>query len=179
MRLVPEPLRSFLWRRAGAVQRPSRPLMRTGSLASIFIAGGGGAPMHRVESVEAVSGAGLRGDRYSNHVGHWSPLDECQVTLVAAETLDEISDLFGVSVHEGEHRRNLVTRGIDLVTLYGRTFTVGEAVLVFDRPRPPCQYIASITEPGMTRALGARRGGICARVVESGVIRVGDQIAVC
>jgi MOSC domain-containing protein YiiM len=30
----------------------------------------------------------------------------------------------------------------------------------------------------MTRALAARRGGICVRVVESGVIRVGDELVV-
>jgi MOSC domain-containing protein YiiM len=51
-------------------------------------------------------------------------------------------------------------------------------VLQYDRPRPPCQYIQSITQPGMTRALAARRGGICVSVVESGVIRVGDTLEV-
>jgi len=44
------------------------------------------------------------------------------------------------------------------------------------RARPPCRYIESITEPGMTRALAARRGGICVRVVESGLVRTGDEI---
>lgn len=152
--------------------------MRSGTLEAIFVTGSGGAPMESVGAVEAVTGKGLRGDRYAGHVGHWSPLDECQVTLVSGESLDEIAGSYGVSVHAGEHRRNLVTRGIDLMNLYGRTFTVGAAVLAFDRPRPPCRYIASITEPGMTRALGARRGGICARVVASGVIRVGDEIVI-
>jgi MOSC domain-containing protein YiiM len=133
--------------------------MRAGSLDAIFVTGAGGAPMESVEAVEAVAGGGLRGDRYSEHRGHWSPLDECQVTLVAAETLDEIETTFGVSVHAGEHRRNLVTRGLDLMNLYGRTFTIGDAVLAFDRPRPPCRYIASITEPGMTRALGPVAAG--------------------
>jgi MOSC domain-containing protein YiiM len=47
-----------------------------------------------------------------------------------------------------------------------------------DRPRPPCRYVGSITEPGMTRALAARRGGIFACVVEAGLIRVGDAVAV-
>jgi MOSC domain-containing protein YiiM len=133
--------------------------------------------MQRRDAVAAVAGSRLRGDRYANHAGHWSPDDECQVTLVAGEILDEIGDGYGVSVHEGEHRRNVVTRGVDLARLVGRSFRVGEAVLDFDRPRPPCRYIASITEPAMTRALGARRGGICARIVEGGGIRVGDEIA--
>src|SRR5437879_5219469 len=46
------------------------------------------------------------------------------------------------------------------------------------RARPPCRYIESITEPGMTRALAARRGGICVRVVESGTITAGDTIEI-
>jgi MOSC domain-containing protein YiiM len=171
-------VRSFLWRRHRDVRRLGRPLLRSGSLDAIFVAGVGGALMMPVDAVEAAAGRGLHGDRYSEHRGHWSPLDECQVTLVAAETLDEIETTFGVSVRAGEHRRNLVTRGLDLMNLYGRTLTVGEAVLAFDRPRPPCRYIASITEPGMTRALGARRGGICARVLRSGAVRVGDEIVI-
>jgi MOSC domain-containing protein YiiM len=48
-------------------------------------------------------------------------------------------------------------------------------VLEYDRPRPPCGYVESLTQPGMTRALG-RRGGICARVVKSGLIRAHDPI---
>jgi len=152
--------------------------MGTGTVEAIFVTGVGGAPMHHVESVEAVAGRGLHGDRYADHVGHWSPSDECQVTLIAGESLDEIAVTSGVSVRAGEHRRNVVTRGLDLINLYGRTFTVGDVVLVFDRPRPPCSYIASITEAGMTRALGARRGGICARVVGSGVLRVGDEVVI-
>jgi MOSC domain-containing protein YiiM len=152
--------------------------MRSGTVEAIFVTGVGGAPMESLKSVEAVAGSGLRGDRYADHVGYWSPLDECQVTLIAGETLDEVTATYGVSVHAGQHRRNLVTRGIDHMNLYGRTFTVGAAVLAFDRPRPPCRYIASISEPGMTRALGARRGGICARVLDSGVIRVGDEVVI-
>jgi MOSC domain-containing protein YiiM len=136
----------------------------------------GGAPMRSVESVEAVAGSGLRGDRYAQHAGYWSPLDECQVTLISGEVLDEVARVYGVAVQHGEHRRNLVTRGFDLLELTGRTFTIGGVALDYDRPRPPCRYVASITEPGMTRALGARRGGICARVTEGGVLRVGDEV---
>ncbi|MEA2509654.1 MAG: hypothetical protein QOG21_1736, partial [Actinomycetota bacterium] len=59
-----------------------------------------------------------------------------------------------------------------------KTFGIGEAVLEYDRPRPPCRYIQSVSEPGMTRALGRDRGGICARVVRSGTIRINDRIEV-
>jgi MOSC domain-containing protein YiiM len=148
-----------------------------GTLEAIFVTESGGAPMRRRDAIDAVVGVGLRGDRYSNHRGHWSPEDECQVTLVSGEVLDEIATVYKVAVHDGEHRRNLVTRGVDLGRLTGRSFTIGAVELAFDRPRPPCTYIASITEPAMTRALGARRGGLCARVIRGGTLRVGDRIA--
>ena len=148
-----------------------------GSVDALFVAESGGVPMRRCDEVAAVAGSGLRGDRYATHAGHWSPDDECQVTLVSGEVLDEIGHVYGVSVQDGQHRRNVVTRGVDLGRLVGRSFRVGDAVLDYDRPRPPCQYIASLTEPAMTRALGARRGGLCARVLESGSVRVGDEIA--
>jgi MOSC domain-containing protein YiiM len=141
------------------------------------VTGTGGAPMRRVDAIDAAVGIGLVGDRYSNHRGHWSPDDECEVTLVAGEDLDEIAAVYAVAVHDGEHRRNLVTRGVDLAGLTGRPFTIGAVELTYDRPRPPCTYIASITEPAMTRALGARRGGLCARVARGGTLRVGDPIA--
>ena len=149
----------------------------TAVVEAIFVTGAGGAPMRRVDEVRAIEGAGLEGDRYLSHQGYWSPLgDECQVTLIEAEALDEIEGRGLALVKDGQHRRNIVVRGADLRALAGHRFEVGEALLAYDRPRPPCRYIASITEPTMTRALAARRGGICARVVRSGIIRVGDEL---
>lgn len=134
--------------------------------------------MRRVESIEAVEGRGLAGDRYMTRTGYWTGVDECQVTLIAAEALEEIARDTEVHVENGQHRRNIITRGVDLYDLAGKRFTVGEALLEFDRPRPPCRYIQSLTERGMTKALGRSRGGICARVVSSGLIRAADELLV-
>lgn len=144
-----------------------------GTVEAIFIAGKGGEPMQRVEEAEAVKEGGLRGDRYMERTGYWTDVDECQVTLIEGETLDRIAN---VKVQKGEHRRNIVTREVELMKLVGKRFRVGEAELIFDRPRPPCSYIQTITEKGMTRALGGFNGGICARVLTDGVIRPGDSI---
>ena len=145
---------------------------------AIFITGRGGEPMTRVAEVEAIAGRGLAGDRYLKRTGYWSGTDECQVTLIAAESLEEIGAKTEVSVSEGQHRRNIVTRGVDLQALGRRRFRVGEALLAFDRPRPPCRYIQSVSQRGMTKALGRTRGGICARVIEGGMIREGDAVEV-
>lgn len=133
--------------------------------------------MTRVAEVRAVPG-GLEGDRYLVRRGHWTAVDECEVTLIEGEAIDEINAAGRVRVSGGEHRRNIITRGVSLRDLAGRRFAVGEAVLEYDRPRPPCRYIESITQPGMTRALGARRGGVCALVVAAGTISEGDPIEV-
>ncbi len=149
-----------------------------GVVEAIYIAPQGSAAMQEVQEVEAVVDGGLRGDRYMKHTGYWSGTDECQVTLVEGETLDKISAESNVRVAHGEHRRNIITRGIRLHELSGKQFAIGEAVLAYDRPRPPCGYIQSITQVGMTRALLGANGGICARVVKSGVIRPHDRIEV-
>jgi len=149
-----------------------------GFVEAIFIAPQGGAAMQKMDEVEAVAGAGVRGDRYMSRSGYWSMVDECEVTLIEGETLDQIHSETNLRVLSGEHRRNVVTRGIRLEELTGKRFAIGEAVFEYDRPRPPCGYIQSITQPGMTRALLGERGGICARVVKSGAIRAGDRIEV-
>ncbi|MBU0493324.1 MAG: MOSC domain-containing protein [Chloroflexi bacterium] len=149
-----------------------------GTVEDMYIASRGSEPMQRVDEVEAVAGGGLRGDRYMERTGYWTDVDECQVTLIEGEALDEIAAATDVRVAHGEHRRNIITRGIRLNDLRGHRFTVGDAVLEYDRPRPPCRYIEGLTQPGMTKALGRGRGGICARVVQSGRIRVGDAIQV-
>jgi len=149
----------------------------SGAVVKIFVAPSGGVAMQAVEEIEAVAGRGLRGDRYSDRNGYWTGVDECEVTLIESECIEEIREKTGVSVTEGEHRRNLITRGIQLDSLLGKRFQVGTAILEYDRPRPPCGYIESLTEPGMTRAL-VGRGGICARIVASGTIRSNDSIVV-
>jgi len=148
-----------------------------GKVEKIYVAPQGGVEMQKVSQVEALAGCGLEGDRYCSRTGYWTDVDECQVTLIAAEDLEDIQRITGVRVDNGEHRRNLITRGIELESLSGKRFQVGQAILEFDRPRPPCSYIQSITQPGMTRAL-AGHSGICARVVQSGLIQEEDSIEV-
>ena len=148
-----------------------------GIVERIYVVPQGGEDMQRVSQVEALADCGLQGDRYCKRTGYWTDVDECQVTLIESENLEEIERTGGVRVGNGEHRRNLITSGIQLENLRGKRFQVGQAVLEYDRPRPPCSYIQSITEPGMTRAL-VGRSGICARVVQSGLIRDEDTINV-
>jgi MOSC domain-containing protein YiiM len=149
-----------------------------GVVEGIFIASKGSAAMERVEEVRTIEGCGIEGDRYCEGTGFWSRYgDVCEVTLIESEDLDYIQNELGISVKNGEHRRNIITSGIRLGDLRRKRFRIGESVLEYDRSRPPCKHVQDLSEPGMTRALKGR-GGICARVVEEGVIRALDAIAV-
>ena len=145
----------------------------------IFLALEAGAEMKSVQAATALEGCGLEGDRYCAGTGHWSRFGRvCEVTFIAAEDLDDIEREIGVGVKNGEHRRNVVTRGMSLKALRrGERFRAGEDVFEYRGLRSGCRYIERLTESGMTQALKGR-GGICARVIENGTFRVGDGIEV-
>ena len=149
-----------------------------GSVEGIYVAPRGGAKAERVGEVRALEGRGLEGDRYSEGTGHWSRFGRaCEVTIVEAEDLEAMEGAAGVRVMDGEHRRNVVIRGLDLADLRRKRFRIGEAVFEYQKPCSICRYVERLTEPGMSEALKGR-GGIRARVVEGRTIRIGDPITV-
>ena len=147
-----------------------------GFVEGLYVAREAGVPVERVGEVAALEGCGLAGDRYCEGTGHWSRFGRvCQVTLIAAEDLDAIEKETGIRVRDGEHRRNVVLRSVNLGDLHRRRFRIGGATLEYVGPRSVCRYIERLTEPGMTRALKGR-GSICARVIGNGTVRVSDEI---
>jgi len=146
-------------------------------LEAIFIATKASEPMTRVSEIGAIAGRGLEGDRYATGTGYYCPSDVCEVTLIEGEVLDSIRAIHGVHIHNGEHRRNIVTRGLSLRALQGKRLRIGDVLLEYDRPRPPCGYVERITQKGMTRAFG-EGAGICVRVLTSGTLHEGAKIEV-
>lgn len=159
-------------------QRATFSLGMQGVVEAIFLAVYSGESMQPVLEVEALAQRGLSGDRYANRCGYWSGVDECQVTLVEGEILDRIYEESGLSLHAGEHRRNIVTRGIRLVQLIGRQFRIGEAILEYTKIKPPCAHLQSLSAPGTAKSLFGQRAGVGARVVKGGKIRVSDPMMV-
>jgi MOSC domain-containing protein YiiM len=151
---------------------PARP---EGELADIFVAADAGQPMRRLTEARALPGAGLEGDRYATGRGYWRRTDGCEVTLVDAVDLERAERRSGIAFADGEHRRNLVVRGIPLHAFRGREVQIGEVRLAFQRLRPPCGYLDQVLRPGAGKALG-RGAGICLRVVRGGVLRVGESV---
>lgn len=144
---------------------------------AIYTTEAAGAPMQSRREANTVAGVGLEGDRYAAGAGNFSqkPGAGRQVTLVEREAIAAVrADRVELADHET--RRNLLTEGVPLNHLVGRTFRVGEVVLRGVRLAEPCSYLAGLTRPGVSRAL-VHRGGLRADVVVGGVLRVGDRIS--
>jgi len=126
--------------------------------------------MRVVDTAQAQAGRGLRGDRYAGGSGRRG------VTLIQAEHLPVIAALSGHrEVAPARLRRNLVVAGIPLIALKGRRFRVGAVLLEGLDPCDPCSRMETALGPGGYNAMRGM-GGLCARIVEGGELRVGDAV---
>lgn len=131
-----------------------------------------GAAMEVIEAVEARAGRGLVGDRYASRNG------KRQVTLIQWEHLAVIASLLGRTELAAELlRRNIAIAGINLLALKNKRFQVGSAILEYTGLCHPCSQMETRFGPGGYNAVRGH-GGITARVLESGIIRVGDPVAI-
>ncbi len=149
-----------------------------GVVMDIHVAPTGGAPMERRETVEAVAGRGLMGDRYHDETGFYSwfkgPIRH--ISLIEGEVLDTLRDFHDLPLEPGVTRRNIVTRGVPLGHLLGRQFRVGEAVLRGVEICEPCKHLVDLTGNRSLLSALIHRGGLHAEIVRSGAIRSGDTI---
>lgn len=142
----------------------------TGSVAALLVAPDAEAPMSRVDEAEAIAGRGLAGDRYFDDRGTFHGARGYELTLVASEQLDTV----GLSFEEA--RRNVVTTGIDVNALVGRSFTIGDVECIGRRLAEPCVHLERVIgRTGLMRPL-VHRAGLRADIVSGGTIRVGDTV---
>jgi len=126
--------------------------------------------MRAVDEARLEPGRGLVGDRYARLGG------ERQVTLIEAEALAAIASHLGLAeVAPDLVRRNLVTQGVNLLALKERRFRIGEALLETSGECHPCSRMEENLGVGGYNAVRGL-GGITARVVSGGLIRLGDPI---
>jgi MOSC domain-containing protein YiiM len=97
------------------------------------------------------------------------------VTLIAREAIEAANDEFNYTIEHLDTRRNLLTSGVPLNELIGKTFCVGEVVLKGLERCEPCGYLERRTFVGIREALKGR-GGLRCCVVRGGEIHVGDSI---
>lgn len=123
-----------------------------------------------VDSAHALPGRGLTGDRYADPDPEYTAWDFSTITLIEAEAVES------AGLNPGESRRNITVRGIALNPLVGQRFTVGGVVCEGVELCHPCAGLEKRLErPGLVKLL-VERGGLRARVLKGGEIRVGDAV---
>jgi MOSC domain-containing protein YiiM len=146
-----------------------RTLPRAGRVRWIGLRPRRDVAMHEVDSALATE-SGLEGDRYASTGGKRG------ITLIQAEHLPVIAALAGLErVAPATLRRNLLVEGLPLVALKGRRFRIGEALFEGTGDCDPCSRMEAALGPGGYNAM-RQHGGLTARILQGGRIRVGDAV---
>jgi MOSC domain-containing protein YiiM len=159
----------------------SPPLHIAGRIERIVVRGAARAPARSIEATRALAGIGLADDRLG--VRGAADSSTRQVSLIQQEHLPVIAQLARVAAVDALGlRRNLVVSGQNLAALKNRRLRVfadepPHALLEIVGPCHPCSRMEETIGPGGYVAMRGH-GGMTARVIESGWIRLGACVAV-
>jgi MOSC domain-containing protein YiiM len=120
-----------------------------------------------VETVAAVAGRGLVGDRHFTD----NPPPGNALTLIEAEVLED------VGLTGAQSRRQVVVRGLRINDLIGKRFRIGDVECLGVEICEPCTHLQSLTRPGIIKDL-IHRGGLNADILTDGTISVGDPVKI-
>ncbi|WFU43061.1 MOSC domain-containing protein [Bradyrhizobium sp. CB82] len=149
----------------------------TGVIRFIHVTSRAFLPMRAVSEVTLIAGKGIEGDRYLMKEGFYSPLrkEGDQITLFEFETLIALRHELGIELGPEEHRRNVTVEGVPLNHLVGRRFWLGETMLEGTELVEPCGHVEKITGKTISRHL-INRGGLYCKILQGGLVRVGDPV---
>jgi MOSC domain-containing protein YiiM len=125
-------------------------------------------------SVKAIVGRGIEGDRYCEQ--NTDPAR--QLTLIESEVIDQFNQETRSELPYAMFRRNLVTEGIQLNSLVGKTFYVGEVKLCGRELCEPCLYLQETLKINDLVKHLIHKGGLCCEILTSGTIQSGDKLSI-
>jgi len=135
--------------------------------------------MIAVDVAEVRLSRGLVGDRYGNAARKAGVNSgKREVSLIAAEAIATLAarlDVADACDLYSKTRRNLVLEGVDLMVLIGRRFYVGDIELEATGECEPCVRMNLAFGPGGFAAMQGL-GGLTARVIQPGLLRLGDAV---
>ena len=126
-------------------------------------------PMLAQREIVCHAGRGIEGDRFLDFKEDYKG----QITFFERETYDQLCAEFGVWDREPwVFRRNVITAGIELPSLYGREFEVQGVRFFGTGESAPCHWMNEAFHPGAEDRLKGH-GGLRARILTDGVLRAG------
>lgn len=125
-------------------------------------------PILEQREVRCVAGRGIEGDRFFDFKADYKG----QITLFAWEVYQDLCARFNRwDKPPAVFRRNVITRGLDLNALIGQEFELQGVRFLGVESCKPCYWMDQAFCPGAEAAL-QRRGGLRAKILTDGVLRV-------
>ena len=130
------------------------------------------SPIINVQSVEAIKGKGLVGEK------HFKENNEKrkQITLIEIENINHYNKITGTAIPAVNFLRNIVTEGIQLNVLFGKEFFIGTVKVKAHDLCRPCKYLQESVHQKNTVKELLHTGGLRCEILSSGKICVDDQI---
>lgn len=129
-------------------------------------------PMVARSEIRCVPGRGVEGDRFFDFRDDYKG----QITFFADEVYRSLCERFrSREKPPSVFRRNVITRGIDLNALVKRQFELDGIRFAGVEPCKPCAWMDHAFGPGAEAAL-AGQGGLRARILTEGLLRVGQVV---
>lgn len=124
--------------------------------------------MIEVPEMKLVAGQGIEGDRFFGYKKDYKG----QVTFFADEIYRELCHQFQLEDRPPSvFRRNIITEGQELNDLIGKEFEIQGIRFAGTAECSPCYWMDAAFHPGTEAAL-KNRGGLRARILTSGVLKV-------
>lgn len=157
------------------------PAPRPGRLLAVWVRPQRRGPVRSQEDAWLIPGRGLDGD-HAAAPGRRAG-GARQLSLIQAEHLDAVAAFLGLDRLDGARlRRNLLVGGLNLLGARSpfpdrplRLRLGADAVLEVSGPCDPCSRMEAELGPGGYQALRGH-GGVTARVLQGGRLRVGDPV---
>jgi MOSC domain-containing protein YiiM len=142
-----------------------------GTVVSIHRVSKKGGAAESLQDAHFIPNFGLEGD-WRSRKGRGR-----QITLVEAEALEKVAQTLKLKhIPDGASRRQVVVRGISLNDTAGKRLRVGPLLIEVHDLCDPCSNMETMIGRGAKKAMDGI-GGICAKVIEGGVLRPGDAIS--
>jgi len=149
------------------------------TLHAIIIGEKAKEPLHYVDTIRAIQGKGLEGDRYFYKQGTFNKpqlsQDVREISILPYEALEACNTRLNSSLDFLDLRRNLIIKNFDASLLKDKVFTIGTAQFRIVRTCPPCRYLSRLLELNMMTGL-KYIGGYRAVIIQSGLLQVGDKL---
>ncbi len=145
-------------------------------IAKLYITPVEGAGMVEMDSVHALAGKGIDGDRYAIGIGFWQTHGVYR-DRIRHGTIFFTEHLMGTGFKGIDTRRNIeLTGDMNPLDLLGRKFRFGDVLMQGIWDCSPCNRPSKLSGVQGFEKLPKERGGVRVEFLESGVLKPGLPI---